>query len=48
MAIRKNMRWALVPNAAFMRNAAAAAPANLQTERSDAPASTKTKKKKEE
>lgn len=48
MAIRKNMRWALVPNAAYMRNAAAAAPADLQPKTSDAPASTKTKKKKEE
>lgn len=48
MAFRKKMGWALVPNAAYMRNAAAAAPENLQPKTSDAPASTKTKKKKEE
>lgn len=48
MAIRKKMGWALVPNAAFMRNAAAAAPAELQPKTSDAPASTKSKKNKEE
>lgn len=47
MTIRKNMRWALVPNAAFMRNAAAATPGNLQPAASDAPASTSSKKKKE-
>lgn len=46
--MRKNMRWALVPNAAFMRNAAAAAPGNLQPKASDAPAGNSTKKKKEE
>lgn len=48
MAIRKKMGWALVPNAAYMRNAAAAAQANLQPGTSDAQASTSTKKKKEE
>lgn len=48
MAIRKTMKWALVPNAAFMRNAAAAAPGDPQPKTSDAPASTSTKKNKEE